>query len=192
MATGYTMGVVDGSVSTFKDFATQCARAFGACVMQRDDPFSDVPKHREKTDHHAKELVRVKRLKKKLSARTDIVWQKEAERRYVEERLEYNAHMEEHRIKIERIQTMMVHVANWTPPTSEHENAKTFMTDQLSETLKHEYEPYPPKRLDSVEWKNHCLNSVNRDIDYHTTHDAEDIARCDESNKWIDDFLGSL
>lgn len=42
MPTGYTAGVKDGTVTDFKAFVMQCARAFGALIDMRDDP-SDVP-----------------------------------------------------------------------------------------------------------------------------------------------------
>ena len=32
MPTGYTAALYEGKNQTFKEFATQCARAFGACI----------------------------------------------------------------------------------------------------------------------------------------------------------------
>lgn len=46
MPTGYTAAFSDRDVP-FREFALQCARAFGACIMQRDDNPNDPPKHRE-------------------------------------------------------------------------------------------------------------------------------------------------
>ena len=45
MPTGYTSGVATGEIKDFKTYALQCARAFGACIMLRDEPMSDeIPK----------------------------------------------------------------------------------------------------------------------------------------------------
>ena len=40
MPTGYTAGILEGE--TFEQYALQCAKAFGALVMMRDEP-SDAP-----------------------------------------------------------------------------------------------------------------------------------------------------
>lgn len=37
MATGFTSGIIDGSITNFKQFATQCIRAFGATLHMRDE-----------------------------------------------------------------------------------------------------------------------------------------------------------
>lgn len=37
MPTGYTASVQEGKVTEFRDFAMECARAFGALVMMRDE-----------------------------------------------------------------------------------------------------------------------------------------------------------
>ena len=40
MPTGYTAGVVDGTIKTFNDFAKSCMRAFGATIHMRDEPLN--------------------------------------------------------------------------------------------------------------------------------------------------------
>ncbi len=47
MPSGYTENIYYGKKVAFKDFALGCARAFGACVMQRDDPADVKPKIRQ-------------------------------------------------------------------------------------------------------------------------------------------------
>lgn len=42
MPTGYTSGVAVGKVTDFREFALQCARAFGACISLSDES-SDTP-----------------------------------------------------------------------------------------------------------------------------------------------------
>ena len=44
MPTGYTTDIYNGKDVTFKDFALKCARAFGACIHQREDNIDDLPK----------------------------------------------------------------------------------------------------------------------------------------------------
>lgn len=48
MPTGYTASVADGTTTTLRAFALQCARAFGATVTMRDDPMSaEIPERFE-------------------------------------------------------------------------------------------------------------------------------------------------
>ena len=57
MPTGYTADVADGKITEFTEYALQCARAFGACIMLRDDPVSSEIPEFEPSDYSAKELA---------------------------------------------------------------------------------------------------------------------------------------
>ena len=50
MATGYTMDIYDGKNVSFEDFCLSCARAFGACILQRDDNTSIKPQLQKASD----------------------------------------------------------------------------------------------------------------------------------------------
>jgi hypothetical protein len=47
MPTGYTAMIEEREDVTFREFALTCARAFGACIMQRDNSLAEPPKPRE-------------------------------------------------------------------------------------------------------------------------------------------------
>ena len=64
MPTGYTIDIYNGKKVTFKDFALNCARAFGACVMQRDDPADEKPKIMPEESYHTKALKKLGKFKK--------------------------------------------------------------------------------------------------------------------------------
>lgn len=70
MATGYTCDVSDGKITTLRDFALRCARAFGALITMRDEPF-DAPipeKFEPHTDYHDKAIREAREQLEKLSA----------------------------------------------------------------------------------------------------------------------------
>lgn len=53
MPTGYTVGIADGKITTFEQYAMTCARAFGALVMMRDDPFdAPIPEEIKVADYY--------------------------------------------------------------------------------------------------------------------------------------------
>ena len=64
MPSGYTENIYYGKEVAFKDFALGCARAFGACVMQRDDPADEKPKIMPEESYHTEELKKLKKFKK--------------------------------------------------------------------------------------------------------------------------------
>lgn len=51
MPTGYTQGLYDGD-QRFEVFALHCARAFGATVSMRDEPWDQLPAHREVDEYY--------------------------------------------------------------------------------------------------------------------------------------------
>ncbi len=56
MPTGYTAGIIDGTTTTFQQFAKQCIRNFGATIHMRDEP-SDVEYiERIPSDFHTKAI----------------------------------------------------------------------------------------------------------------------------------------
>jgi hypothetical protein len=62
VATRYTIGVQDGSIKDFKTFALRCARAFGAGIMQRDDPMDQPPKKlTEESSYHKTEMKKAEK-----------------------------------------------------------------------------------------------------------------------------------
>jgi hypothetical protein len=56
MTTGYTAAIANDI--TFNDFAMRCARAMGALVMMRDEPFdAPIPERFEPSDYHIKKIA---------------------------------------------------------------------------------------------------------------------------------------
>jgi hypothetical protein len=60
MPTGYTADIKDGI--DFKTYAMNCARAFGACVMLRDEPGGGerIPDAFEPSDYHLKAVEKAR------------------------------------------------------------------------------------------------------------------------------------
>ena len=50
MPTGYTCHIEDGTVTTLRQYALTCARAFGACASMRDEPLTVLPPSKVEPD----------------------------------------------------------------------------------------------------------------------------------------------
>src|ERR1700759_3469611 len=86
MPTGYTYTIEQGC--SFEEYVWGCARAFGACVMMRDDPADKpIPEKFEASDWNAKRLEEAKAERARLDRLTEeeITAAMEAERQEIEE-----------------------------------------------------------------------------------------------------------
>jgi len=194
MPTGYTADVGSGKVTDFRTFALRCARNFGACIMQRDDPASDAPKLTDPSDHCARarataaaELERFQGMSIEQAGReADAEWaahiQREMECRQQKRETE------------DRYRAMLRRVEAWTPPTPEHDEMKRFMVSQLKSSIGFDCATYPDreKHLSGEEWLNARREKAAHDIGYYTAEDARERKLTAERNAWITALYRSL
>ena len=193
MPTGYTAGVQDGTIVEFKDFALQCARAFGACVMQRDEPMNVPPKLEEYSDYYPKRIKSLREEIAVLENMTDeekelaaVKYNKDSEKSYrdavaknIETRNRYIA--------------MRDKVILWTPPTTEHAGLKKFMLEQIDESIKFDnYVPSMPIVQTAEEYHDSCLEVAYKSMTWQREEMKKDKERIDGRNKWITDLHDSL
>src|SRR6266849_6658520 len=132
MPTGYTAMIEERDV-TFNEFVWQCARGMGALIMMRDDPMdAPIPERFKLSDYYDKSLLEVNTAIKRLEAMTSAERVAEGER-LKRESIERNEEWLSERIEVNvRYNAMLAQVADWNPPTSEHQGLKDFMAQQIS------------------------------------------------------------
>ena len=194
MPTGYIAEVQDGTVTDFRTFALRCARAFGASVMQRDDPASDPPKHREESPHYAKSITEARNRLSWLCDLTPPKAQREAEIANAKALREYDDGKVRQETERARYEAMLTEVRAWTPPTSDHRGLQTFMIEQLESSINFDcgYEPDPPKRLSGGTWLAAEREKAAKDITYYKKALQEERERVSKANAWIDALYASL
>ena len=193
MPTGYTADIYNGKDVSFNDFALKCARAFGACIEQRDDDPNDKPKLIEKTkdSYNIKRLEEAKKWKKPTKAEFDV---------YVKLQTAYYNEKIDKQNKLKASYQKMLDKANaWTPPTKEHEGLKKFMIEQLNSSIEFDcgFEYYQRelnniKQLTYNQYVKNMRASNKRDIEYHTNELKKDNERTDNRNAWISALYKSL
>ena len=72
MPTGYTAGILDGTIKDFPTFAKQCMRAFGATIHMREEPASKEYEPRVPSDYHKQQLGYAMKDLEKLGKMSDI------------------------------------------------------------------------------------------------------------------------
>lgn len=203
MPTGYTAGILDGKINSFPQFAKQCMRAFGATIHMRDDDMDMEYQERTPSDSHTKALVTAKQSLYDAKHLPDevIVANKKKE---LEESKQYHLkNIEEAKVNFKKMNEILKEINEWQPPTSEHTGIKDFMADQITQTINFDCKTkYHDEALDNIELELLSLNAKqvreemiaksNKDIEYHTKEYNKDVARCDNSNKWVKDFVNSL
>jgi hypothetical protein len=193
MPTGYTSDIYEGKNISFRDFALKCARAFGACIEQRDDNLNDKPKLIEKTkdNYNIRKLNEAKNWKKPTKAEFDTYVKKQTA--FCNEKLD-----KQNKLKTS-YQKMLDKANSWNPPTKEHEGLKKFMIEQLTGSLdfdcSNDYYERELEKLQHYTYKEYVKDmsdSNKRDIVYHTEQLKNDNERVDTRNEWISALYKSL
>lgn len=195
MPTGYTADIAKDI--TFEQFALRCARAFGALVNMRDDPYdAPIPDKIEPSSYYKREFEDVKkRLDKFLKGYSEKEIEKFCEKEYTEaldSHISYLKKNEELRRKYEK---KLKEVRAWTPPSKDHKGLKDFMIKQIEDSIYCDCstgDEAPPKKLSREEW----LKKEKADIDWKYTRYKDEyekeVSRAKERTKWIKQLKSSL
>lgn len=199
MPTGYTSDIYEGKDITVKDFISQCARAFGAYVMVRDEPLdAKVPDKFKPDTYHLKQLEKSKERLAQYQCMTTEEIEKKIDEDY-HDMVKGNEKYYQEKIQLQkRYFNMLEKVEAWNPPTPEHNNLKDFCIKQLNESIQFDcgsldkYESEKVKKQTPEEWINRRIESCLWDIEYHSKGWESEIKRVNERNAWIKQLKESL
>lgn len=188
MPTGYTAKLMEQG-EDFRTFALRCARAFGACVMMRDDAMdAPIPEKFEPSDYSVKVLAQAERDLKRLSKMTAGQQMAYAQRA---KRLDVANHKKwanDHRAEDARIDAMIKEVNAWMPPPALN-GMKDFMLEQLRisrndceywDDLTRKSEAKP-----AMDYYTDALAKAASDIKYHRDEIKKERERVDARNDWL-------
>ena len=196
MSTGYTSAIKDGI--SFEDFALHCARAFGALISLRDDPHdTPIPDEIKPSDFYKEQLEEAEEELNKLIDITEAEADETAVREY-EAEVQSNKDRinEKNQLKL-KYTSMLKEVNNWNPPTSDHEELKSFMQRQITASIEWDcdtsyYEEYTPTKQIGVEWLASYKKRLEQDIKRYTKKYAEEVERCAGRTEWVQALKKSL
>ncbi len=195
MVTAYTSDLVNGKEASFKSFILKCARAFGPLVSMREDSLeTQIPKKLEPDPYYAATLSNIALELRLAELRTDEQWEAVALKYFMDAKAS-DEQIERDRIqKKARLMAMRSKVADWTPPTSDHQELKDFMMEQIDSTVKFECFPREPSatRVPWQEYKQGELGALKRNVEYYAVEAQKEIDRTNIKNQWIADLRKSL
>ena len=203
MPTGYTAGIIDGKITTFQEFAKTCMRAFGATIHMRDETLDAEYVPREVSSYYRETLESWNKTLEEVTSMSDeeIVAKREKQ---LQDDIDYHkdriSKIEKNRVVLSRF---IKEVTEWVPPTEEHVNFKTFMLDQLSQTIQRDGDDsYNRERLnkafnemfsiDSKKIREEYIKDAKYNINYSQENLDKEVKRVDESNQWVEQLLNSI
>lgn len=196
MPTGYTADIKDGI--TFNTFALNCARAFGACIMLRDEPAGGdkIPEQFEVSNYHAEHAEKMRGELVSFHALTPSQREQQAAKAWDDAETRRLMRLEEMRAQRKAYEGMLAQVDAWTPPTAEHVGLRDFMRKQIVESIDFDcdetYYLTPTARLTGEQWAAKRLADLQRDITYHEQNHAEEVQRTDGRSAWVKALRASL
>jgi hypothetical protein len=204
MPTGYTSGIIDGKITTFEQFATQCSRAFGATIHMRDNPLDSPYEPRTPSDYYENSLRSQREKLEEMKTMTDEAIVQEFET-LLNDNLEYHdRELEKTKVNLERLNSIMESAKSWVPPTEDHEGIRDYMIDQLKITIQadgdssyHVEEIIRTKKeleegIDHKVYREERIKEIEDRISYYEGEVQKELERCKKSNDWMDKFLESI
>jgi hypothetical protein len=195
MPTGYTAPLYEGEPITFAEFASRCARVFGALVEMRDEPIdAPLPEQITVDSYYGKAVIEARSELEALLCLTPEEIDRRAEADYSEALAEHERSRKERAALLGRYESMLAEVNAWTPPTPEHERLKAFMQEQITESIRFDCgrEPEAPQRLTGAEWYHREVEYASRRFARNLEAHSEAVERAKERNAWLQALRGSL
>jgi hypothetical protein len=187
MPTGYTAAIKDGI--SFEKFVWTCARAFGALVTMRDDSMdTPIPQAFTPSPYYAEALAKARGELTRLKAMTTREVSAACAADFAQTVKRNGERIAEANELRDKYAAMLAKVQAWTPPTPEHEGMKTFMAEQITESIWFdcgtEYLTAPTQR-DPQTWHAEQIAKAIRDVRYHEESNANENQRTAERNAWL-------
>ena len=195
MPTGYTACINSKPDITFRDFALQCARAFGACIEMRDDPIDRPPPQEVKVDdYHLNAINDAKAQLDRLEKMTPAERAAFTKNLQEDSKKQAQKSLNEKRTMRTRYNAMLERARNWKITSPDLQNLKDFMISQIEESIKFDCdEDYCHRELSRPEPEFEAfLEMARSDIKYHTVRYQEEVERTREKNEWLSSLYESL
>lgn len=194
MPSGYTSRISEDM--SFKEFALLCARAFSACVTMREEPLDKpIPDKMESSNYHMNSLDKAQDDLTKLEAISIDIAEDEARDEYHNSLSVYNQQITDKKELETKYINMLARVNEWIPPASKHEGLKSFMIEQITDSIDYdcstEYDN-PPVLLSGEEWLRDKIKETRSTISYHIKHKEKEQITIDGRNLWLKQLRDSL
>jgi len=187
--------------TTFEDFAKHCARAMGAFIMVRDEPYDGTMPRSEVSDYHAKYIDSLEVEAANLEKMTLSEAFEKASTEFEEMRTRALDNISEKMVLKVRYERMLEKAKAYMPPTSDHNEYKKFMIEQLEKSIQgdctitysmDDIKSGKYKPLSGETWLKNKKARIAQQLERHHEKLREEISRTADRNAWIDKLEESL
>jgi hypothetical protein len=187
MPTGYTADIAKGI--SFEEFVWNCARAFGALVLMRDDPQgAPIPERLEPSPYYAESVKKDEAELARLHSLTKEQANAECLAAYQRQMESYNQRRTERRELREKYLRMLAKVKEWTPPTPKHAGLREFMEKQITQSIEWDCsDKYdrPPICRSTEAWLADSIEKARQSLTRSQQSHAEEVERTESRNRWL-------
>lgn len=194
MPTSYTAGIEDGKITTFRQYALQCVRAFVALIEMRDESLDkELPKEIVPAPYYAEQVGVDEAYLTELNQRSDKEWAAKYAEVIADTSAKNNERAKTHRDITARYAYLGADVNAWIPPTSEHQEMKNFMLEQIRISTEHSSkEPYTVNLPSFDVWKAQVLSEAKHDCIYSSENLSKQKKLAAGRNEWLQALYKSL
>lgn len=193
MPTGYTAKLAQGD-QPFNEFIWECARAFGALVMLRDDSKAPIPDAFKPSSCYVEWLEKAEAKLARLRTLTIEQAEIEAAGKYDADVKDWDESRVEREAQRQRYETMLKTAKEWEPPTSDHVGLRDFMIEQLTSSIKFDcgYERPAPVRLNGRMYLHTQIAAAIKEVARDRESLEKEIERCRQRNEWLNALRASV
>lgn len=198
MPTGYTADIAKGI--SFKQYALNCARAFGALIEMRDEPVgAPIPQEFKPSDYHLKAIKKAEASIAKINAMPAERLQAQANKDYRNERDRYLKAIKDGAKLKAQYESMLAEVVKYKAPSTDHEEFAKFMRDQITGSIEFdcggsyyqdELRKLSPKS--GKQWQKDSMRELRDSVNYHHKEHEAEVKRCADRTAWVNQLFSSL
>lgn len=199
MPSGYTEGILSGTINDLNDFIWMCARGFGAFITQKDN-IDEPPILKEKPNPYYKNKIKqLLNEQQKYNEYTDDDWQNEY-LKYIEDQLkDIDDNIKEKIESKEKYENILNQVKEWIPPNENFHKLKSFMINQIEESIDFDCNTsFWQERKNKIsnlkleQYKRNVLNDINESLILNKEYYDEEVQRVKERNQWKQQLIESI
>lgn len=199
MPSGYTEGILSGTINDLNDFIWMCARGFGAFITQKDN-IDEPPILKEKPNPYYKNKIKqLLNEQQKYNEYTDDDWQNEY-LKYIEDQLkDIDDNIKEKIESKEKYENILNQVKEWIPPNENFHKLKSFMINQIEESIDFDCDTsFWQERKNKIsnlkleQYKRNVLNDINESLISNKEYYDEEVQRVKERNQWKQQLIESI
>lgn len=199
MPSGYTEGILSGTINDLNDFIWMCARGFGAFITQKDN-IDEPPILKEKPNPYYKNKIKqLLNEQQKYNEYTDNDWQS-TYLKYIEDQLkDIDDNIKEKIESKEKYENILNQVKEWIPPNENFHKLKSFMINQIEESIDFDCDTsFWQERKNKIsnlkleQYKRNVLNDINESLISNKEYYDEEVQRVKERNQWKQQLIESI